>query len=229
MVINHLRVPGWSSKWIPRTVLDSLWHFEPLVGPKLNSPGLRSTCAHKELAFWLAKNRNTTRVSVNKRTIYWNNKKTCCETQRISVILKITSELIMHFLGLIIMHCFLFERFSNLRISLTPLLAARCSSLQCESKWCHHRWRFCWRSSSRLATGVPWTSKSNKLTRYAPADRQFISLFTLPETNIAMENPPFWWYLPGKMGVFMGYVSFREGTWFYTSQGVQHFFHQQYL
>ena len=35
---------------------------------------------------------------------------------------------------------------------------------------------------------------------------------TLPETNIAMENPPFWWYLPGKMGIFMGYVSFREGS-----------------
>ena len=27
---------------------------------------------------------------------------------------------------------------------------------------------------------------------------------TLPETNIAMENPPFWWYLPGMMGIFMG-------------------------
>ena len=27
---------------------------------------------------------------------------------------------------------------------------------------------------------------------------------TLPETNIAMENPPFWWYLPGKMGIFIG-------------------------
>ena len=23
---------------------------------------------------------------------------------------------------------------------------------------------------------------------------------TLPETNIAMENPQVWWYLPGKMG-----------------------------
>ena len=33
---------------------------------------------------------------------------------------------------------------------------------------------------------------------------------TLPETNIAMENPPCWWYLPGKMVIFMGYVSFRE-------------------
>ena len=27
-----------------------------------------------------------------------------------------------------------------------------------------------------------------------------------------MENPPFWWYLPGKVGIFMGHVSFREGT-----------------
>ena len=34
---------------------------------------------------------------------------------------------------------------------------------------------------------------------------------TLPETNIALENPPFWWYLPGKVGIFMGHVSFREG------------------
>ena len=33
---------------------------------------------------------------------------------------------------------------------------------------------------------------------------------TLPKTNIAMENPPFWWYLQGNMGIFMGYVSFRE-------------------
>ncbi len=35
---------------------------------------------------------------------------------------------------------------------------------------------------------------------------------TLLQTNIAMENPPFWWYLLGKMGIFMGYVSFREGS-----------------
>ena len=26
-----------------------------------------------------------------------------------------------------------------------------------------------------------------------------------------MENPPFWRYLPGKMWIFHGYVSFREG------------------
>ncbi len=38
-----------------------------------------------------------------------------------------------------------------------------------------------------------------------------IAQVTLPKTNIAMENPPFWWYLQGNMGVFMGYVSFREG------------------
>ena len=35
---------------------------------------------------------------------------------------------------------------------------------------------------------------------------------TLPETNMAHGNPPFWWYLSGKMWIFMGYVSFREGT-----------------
>ena len=35
--------------------------------------------------------------------------------------------------------------------------------------------------------------------------------YTLPETNMAHENPPIWWYLPGKMWIFMGYVSFREG------------------
>ena len=34
---------------------------------------------------------------------------------------------------------------------------------------------------------------------------------TLPETNIAIENPPVWWYLQGNIGIFMGYVSFREG------------------
>ena len=27
-----------------------------------------------------------------------------------------------------------------------------------------------------------------------------------------MENPPFWWSLPGKMRIFMGYVSFGEGV-----------------
>ena len=29
-----------------------------------------------------------------------------------------------------------------------------------------------------------------------------------------MEDPPFWWYFPGKMEIFMGYVSFREGMFF---------------
>ena len=43
---------------------------------------------------------------------------------------------------------------------------------------------------------------------------------TLPETNIAMENPPIWWYLPGKMGIFMGYVSFREVSLFLSRFGL---------
>ena len=40
-------------------------------------------------------------------------------------------------------------------------------------------------------------------------------IYTLPKTNIAIENPPFWWYLQGNKGVFMGYVSFREGIYIY--------------
>ncbi len=35
---------------------------------------------------------------------------------------------------------------------------------------------------------------------------------TLLQANMAVENPPFWWYLLGKMGIFVGYVSFREGN-----------------
>ena len=38
-----------------------------------------------------------------------------------------------------------------------------------------------------------------------------ISLPSLKPTKLAMENPPFWWYLQGNMGIFMDYVSFREG------------------
>lgn len=46
----------------------------------------------------------------------------------------------------------------------------------------------------------------------------FYCLFTLPETNIATENPPFRWYLLGKMGIFMDFlwlcwpVSLPEGN-----------------
>ena len=39
-----------------------------------------------------------------------------------------------------------------------------------------------------------------------------IVTYTIPETNIAMENPPFWWYLPGNSGIFYGYVSLTEGN-----------------
>ena len=56
-----------------------------------------------------------------------------------------------------------------------------------------------------VKTWWPLWSEALKLQKY-----------TLPETNIAMENPPFWWYLPGKMGIFMGYVSFREGNLYFS-------------
>ncbi len=46
-------------------------------------------------------------------------------------------------------------------------------------------------------------------------------LNTRLKTNIAMENPPFWWYLPGKMVIFMGYVSFREGNC-YPGKNISH-------
>ena len=54
--------------------------------------------------------------------------------------------------------------------------------------------------------------KSGLITIY---DQGIIHVYTLPETNIAMENSPFWWYLPGKMGIFMGFVSFREGIFIF--------------
>ena len=34
---------------------------------------------------------------------------------------------------------------------------------------------------------------------------------TLPKTNIAIENPPFWWYLLGNMGIFMGELLLVSG------------------
>ena len=55
-------------------------------------------------------------------------------------------------------------------------------------------------------------NKKNKTTyRYSLAGCFGINY--PPWTNIAHENPTFWWYLLGKMGIFMGYVSFREGTY----------------
>ena len=64
-----------------------------------------------------------------------------------------------------------------------------------------------WRSKARLPKqicGRLWTNNSYQ-TNFS---------YTLPKTNIAIENPPFWWYLQGNMGIFMGYVSFTEGsTW----------------
>ena len=36
--------------------------------------------------------------------------------------------------------------------------------------------------------------------------------YTPGSTNIAMENPPFWWYLSGKMGIFHAYVTLPKGS-----------------
>ena len=56
------------------------------------------------------------------------------------------------------------------------------------------------------------TGNFSKMNSIPSLALPIVTLTTLQETNIAMGNPPFWWYLPGKMGIFMGYVvSFREG------------------
>ena len=56
-------------------------------------------------------------------------------------------------------------------------------------------------------------SQSDGFSRSSPGGWFNCLLYiTLLYTNIAMEYPPFWWYLPGKMVIFMGYVSFREGN-----------------
>ena len=34
--------------------------------------------------------------------------------------------------------------------------------------------------------------------------------------ELATENPPYWWYLPGKIGIFHGYVSLPAGRWWLT-------------
>ena len=42
-----------------------------------------------------------------------------------------------------------------------------------------------------------------------PLDRNFSRFGKFRPNNVAMENPQFYRYLPGKMGIFMGYVSFE--------------------
>ena len=70
----------------------------------------------------------------------------------------------------------------------------------------------------RKMSGIPTFHQASQLgisvAQRSKESRKYFASFlsTLPETNIAMENPPFWWYLPGKMGIFMGYVSLREGN-----------------
>ena len=48
---------------------------------------------------------------------------------------------------------------------------------------------------------IMWSAQNQPLM-YDQLDQ--FNIDTLRKTNIAMENPPFWWYLPGKIGIFMG-------------------------
>ena len=51
-----------------------------------------------------------------------------------------------------------------------------------------------------------WKSRKSRRSRFSKSFWNQIrhNLTTPPKTNIAMENPPCSWYLPGKMGIFMG-------------------------
>ena len=94
-----------------------------------------------------------------------------------------------------------------------------------------------WNSSIGSSLAKTTLESSNKTGPQSCAHRKFHSNqtpqkehgppnATLLSTNIAMENSPFWWYLPGKMGIFMGYVGLPEGTPKYTNM-VQGFLHKQ--
>ena len=70
-------------------------------------------------------------------------------------------------------------------------------------------------------TSLPWGwgEKANPSTTGSISSGLFFSVglrrwnpTTLPETNIAHENPPFRLYFLGKVGILMGYVSFRKGN-----------------
>ena len=64
-----------------------------------------------------------------------------------------------------------------------------------------------WTPMKGISKGQPPRTQNEQI-------EQVISIVnSLPETNIAHENSPFWLYLPGKMAIFMGYVSFREGIY----------------
>ena len=58
---------------------------------------------------------------------------------------------------------------------------------------------------------APPTTPSNDLVKAQHLSNSKTNYYTLPETNIAMENPPCWWYLPGNVWIFYGYVSLTEG------------------
>ena len=66
-----------------------------------------------------------------------------------------------------------------------------------------------------LNTHVRFSSGNLRLpTRsYIPQIGRQNTLLPSQKLNVAMENPHFnGIYIPGKVGIFMGYVSFREGT-----------------
>ena len=107
-----------------------------------------------------------------------------------------------------------------IQVLLLLLVSARISPFQRIHVWLafgcqYHAWT--WWAVSGLNEGVSsmpiWSMSTDSYLFKLHALNPYTKNVTLPETNIAMENPPFWWYLPGKMVIFMGYVSFREGTW----------------
>ena len=63
-------------------------------------------------------------------------------------------------------------------------------------------WPWSWRFRTDKPRCVKWVFVETNKKGYTPQQK----------ANIDMENPPCWLYLPGKMGIFMGYLSFREGT-----------------
>ena len=106
---------------------------------------------------------------------------------------------------------FLFNHISYIYIGLEPetkscvqfLLIPLLTVLK-ESPW--------WNHLSLRFPGGSSQGGGNVTSESQPCVWIFLRCTNLKLTYIAMENPPFWWYSPGKMGIFMGYVSFREGT-----------------
>ena len=63
------------------------------------------------------------------------------------------------------------------------------------------------------------------LLRLTNTTASFACLHSCKLTN-RHGSPPFWWYLPGKMVIFMGYVSFREGSCCFFKRFSMEHYHQ---